>query len=139
MHDAERLHLPIIQCLGNDNSPMFIGPYNTGTVLHGHCGLLSTVLYWLHCGTQCGYCTLCCTALQSTVYGLTLYGMRVQYSAVCSIIWYRVTLYALWVLPYATETGTTQQHHTPPVNINIIQHPTFIFYSFMCCKDFHVL
>ena len=55
MHNAERLHLPIIQCLANDNSPMFIDPYNAGTALHGHCGLLSTVL--LCCGTQCGHCT----------------------------------------------------------------------------------
>ena len=43
MHNTERLHLPIIQRLANDNSPIFIDPYNTGTVLHGHCGLLSTV------------------------------------------------------------------------------------------------
>ena len=44
MHNTERLHLPIIQCLANDNSPVFIDPYNAGTALHGHCGLLSTVL-----------------------------------------------------------------------------------------------
>jgi hypothetical protein len=56
MHNAERLHLPFIQCLANGNSPMFIDPYNTGKMLHGHCGLLSTVLtvFWhavrvLHC------------------------------------------------------------------------------------------
>jgi hypothetical protein len=56
MHNTERLHLPIIQRLANDNNPVFIviDPYNAGTALHGHCGLLSTVL--LCCGTQCGHC-----------------------------------------------------------------------------------
>ena len=135
MHNTERLHLPIIQCLANDNSPMFIGPYNTGTVLHGHCGLLSTVLYWLYCGTQCGYCTAQCTALQSTVYGLTLYGMRVQCSAVCSMVPCNTLCFMGTTVCNRNWDNTT----TPPVNINIIQHPTLIFYSFMCCKDFHVL
>ena len=32
MHDTERLHLPIIQRLANDNSPMFIDPYDTGPI-----------------------------------------------------------------------------------------------------------
>ena len=63
MHNTERLHVPIIQCLANDNSPMFIDPYNTGTVLHGHCGLLSTVLTVLWYTVRVLYCK----ALQSTV------------------------------------------------------------------------
>jgi hypothetical protein len=55
MHNTERLHLPIMQRLANENSPMFIDPYNADTAFHGHCGLLSTVL--LCYGTQCGHCT----------------------------------------------------------------------------------
>jgi hypothetical protein len=68
MHNTERLHLPIIQCLANDNSPMFIDPYNTGTVLHGHCCLL--------------YCTGCVvarsagTVMYSTAVYYTVYGLR---------------------------------------------------------------
>jgi hypothetical protein len=63
MHNTERLDLPIIRRLANDNSPMFIDPYNTGTVLYGHCGLLSTVLTVLWYTVRVLYCT----ALQSTV------------------------------------------------------------------------
>ena len=66
MHNTERLHLPFVLCLANDNSPMFIDPYNTGTVLYGHCGLLSTVLTVLWHTARVLYCK----ALQSTVYGI---------------------------------------------------------------------
>jgi hypothetical protein len=80
MHDAERLHLPIIQCLANDNSPMFIGPYNTGAVLHGHCGLLSTALTVLwHAVRVTVLLYSTATAVYGLLHGLTFCGMRVLY------------------------------------------------------------
>ena len=67
MHNTERLHLPIIQCLANDKSPMFIDPYNTGKVLYGHCGLLSTVLTVLWHTARVLYSTVQHYSLRSTV------------------------------------------------------------------------
>ena len=67
MHNTERLHLSIIQRLANDNSPMFIDPYNTGTALHGHCGLLSTVLAVLWHAVRALHCIIQHYSLRSTV------------------------------------------------------------------------
>jgi hypothetical protein len=69
MHNTERLHLPVIHCLSNDNSPMFIDPYNTGPIYIART-LRSAV-----------YCTTVLWHAVRVLYCIILYS-----TAVCSLI-----------------------------------------------------
>ena len=127
MHNTERLHLPIVQCLSNDNSPMFIDPYNAGPIY-----IARTLRSAVYCTTvlwhavRVLYCIIQYYSLQSNIIYYTEC-CTVQYSAACYIIpvlircctvqygtvqvQYYINIYILLYGCCATETGTTQQHH----------------------------
>ena len=82
MHNTERLHLPIIQCLSNDNSPMFIDPYNTGPIY-----IARTLRSAVYCATvlwhavRVLYCITQYFSLQSNIIIYYTECGAVQYSA----------------------------------------------------------